>query len=133
MFDLYRVRMEFKGRLCGSVPLSSDLIPKWLKSRAPSDKPEEGKPLEEIEKEVLSTVMEKEVFDGNLPEEEKAVALGFQMDNNEFAVRAGTLKAHIKDCALQLARAKVIKITAFRSKIVRSTLASLRSLETLEV
>lgn len=119
MFDLYELKMEFEEKLCGSVPLSGDLIGKWLEARAPNEKTGEGKSLDEIEKEVRDTTSyyKQEVFGEDLPEDEKAVALGFQMVDGEFVLRAGTVKAHIKDCALQLSRSKTVKVVAFRSKI----------------
>jgi len=71
--------------------------------------------LKEIEEEVRDSVLEEE--EGAVSEKEKLISLGFQQQDGGFVVRAGTLKAHVKDCALQLHRAKVVKITSFRSKI----------------
>jgi hypothetical protein len=97
--------MKFTGRLCGSVPLSKDLVPIWLKSRMPAKKPEDGKPIKEIEKEVQDSIEETE----------ERVSLGFQQENGNLVVRGGTLKAHIKDCSLQVM--DIVGVKAFRSKV----------------
>lgn len=113
MFEMYKLRMEFTERLCGSVPLSDKAIEDWLKSRAPKTQPEKGPSLKEIAQEVRDTVMEEE----ETVDKEQLISLGFQQQDGELVLRAGTLKAHIKDCALQLYRAKTITVKSFRSKV----------------
>jgi len=113
MFEVYKLRMEFNERLCGSVPLSDQAIEAWLASRTPEKKPNEGASLEKIAKEVRATVMEE----AETVDKEGLISLGFQQQDDGLVLRAGTLKAHIKDCSLQLFRAKIVKITSFRSKV----------------
>lgn len=105
MWLFYEVSMNFEGRLCGSVPLSKELIRPWLESRMPNAKPEDARPIEEIEEEVLASIEEAE----------ERTTLGFQQDINGLFVRAGTIKAHIKDCANQIK--DVVKVKALRSKV----------------
>lgn len=114
----YEVSMNFVGRLCGSVPLSTELVPAWIDAR----KAREGvvkasdKPLDVITEEVLQT----------LPGEEEQklmdlITLGFQRTNingseeKVLVVRGGTIKSHLKDCANQLR--VPLGVTAFKSKV----------------
>lgn len=105
MWKVFDVSLMFEGRLCGSVPLSKELIRPWLESRMPNTKPDDARPIDEIEEEVIATIQETE----------ERTTLGFQQDENGLYVRAGTIKAHIKDCANQVK--DVLKIKALRSKV----------------
>lgn len=110
MFDVYQLEMEFVGRLMGSVPLKKELVRKWLEARAPAQ-PKPGPSLDEIENEVLDTIEDVEAMT------EEEVSLGFQQVNDVLVVRAGTIKAHLKDCARQLYAAKLVSVKNFRSKV----------------
>ncbi len=105
MFKNYKVEMSFKERLCGSVPLSKELVKPWLEARMPKKKPEDGKSIEELEKEVNES--NEEVIE--------KTTLGFQNFDGGLFVRGGTIKAHLKDCANQVK--DILKIKALRSKI----------------
>jgi len=106
MWDLYQVEMEFTGNLCGSVPLAKELIRPWLESRMPNTKPDNARPIEEIEQEVLESIEGVE----------ERTTLGFQHDSDGLLfVRSGTIKAHVKDCANQIK--DVLKISALKSKV----------------
>lgn len=105
MWLYFNLTMDFTGKLCGSVPLSKELIRPWLESRMPNTKPGNARPIEEIEEEILATIEETE----------ERTTLGFQKDEGGLFVRAGTVKAHIKDCANQIK--DVLKIKALRSKV----------------
>lgn len=107
MWKFYEVELSFTGRLCGSVPLSSELVPTWLKSRMPKNKPENGKSVEEIQKEV----------EDSIEEAIERTTVGFQSHDGALAVRAGTIKAHLKDCANQIKEAITPQIKLFRSKV----------------
>jgi len=101
----YKVKMRFNYRLCGSVPQSKQIVPLWLQSRMPKKKPDDAKPIEEIEKEVQDSIEDTV----------ERTTLGFQMDDVGLWVRGGTIKAHLKDCANQIK--DVLKIKAFKSKV----------------
>ena len=107
MWDEYKVKIRFTGRLCGSVPMSKELVPIWLKSRMPKNAPDDSRPIEEIEKEVLDSIEESE----------EKTTLGFQKNGDGYFVRGGTIKAHLKDCANQIKDAIKPKIKAFRAKV----------------
>jgi hypothetical protein len=107
MFKLYKVAMEFENRVCGSVPLSKELVPIWLKSRMPKNKSDNDRPVEEIEQEVLDSIQETE----------ERTTLGFQDQDGVLVVRGGTIKAHLKDCANQVKDALKPQIKAFRAKV----------------
>lgn len=100
LFLRYALDLYFTGYLCGSVPVAKDMIRPWLESRAPKRKPESGPSLDELEAEVISTLPDEQ----NIEDEMARITMGFQYDEDEGAifVRAGTLKAHLKDCALQV-------------------------------
>jgi len=105
MWQTVVVKWNFVDRLCGSMPMSKDLVPIWLKSRMPNQKPDNARPMEEIEHEVLASIEETE----------ERTMLGFQSDDTGYWVRGGNVKAHLKDCANQIK--DVVGIKAFRSKI----------------
>lgn len=107
MWKTGQVVMNFVGRLCGSVPLNKDIVEGWLEARMPKEKPEEGKSIEEIKKEVIESIEEVT----------EKVTLGFQKDGGVLVVRGGTIKAHLKDCANQIKDAITPKIKNFRGKV----------------
>lgn len=107
MWRTAKVRMEFTGRLCGSVPLNKEIVGAWLQARMPKEKPEEGKSLEDIKAEMMESLVDIE---------EKST-LGFQQNGEGYFVRGGTIKAHMKDCANQIKDTFKPEIKAFRSKV----------------
>jgi hypothetical protein len=107
MWQKAEVTMNFTGKLCGSVPLKKEIVEGWLEARMPKEKPEEGKSIEEIKKEVLDSIEEVA----------EKVTLGFQKNGNSLVVRGGTIKAHVKDCANQIKDAITPKIKNFRGKV----------------
>lgn len=100
LFIRYALDMHFTGRLCGSVPQSEELIRPWLESRAPANPPEDGPTLDDLAEEVTETLQPEEIQDEKI----KRITLGFQFDPDEggLFVRAGTIRAHLKDCANQV-------------------------------
>lgn len=111
MFKKYRIRWDFITELCASVPADPELRQKWLDSRKPRVKPPGGKSIDEINEEVLATLAE--------PEEELGSLLVFQRDKGVLVVRAGTIKAHIKDKARRVSSYLVGKIEGERSFATR--------------
>jgi len=107
MWQKAEVLMNFVGRLCGSVPLKKELVIPWLEARMPKEKPEEGKSIEEIKKEVLESIEDIE----------EKVTLGFQKNGQGLFIRGGTVKAHLKDCANQIKDAIKPQIKNFRGKV----------------
>ncbi len=114
-WTIYEVRWDFLTKLCGSVPADPELIKKWLAAREPEVKPPGGRSIGEVQEEVFSSLAE--------PEEEgpeRGTMLVFQRDNGHLAIRAGTIKAHLKDCARQISTLYVGKIAgekAFSTKV----------------
>lgn len=111
MFKTYDVRFAFLNNLCGSVPASPELISKWLESRKPRVTPPSHKTMEDIQSEVLATVME--------PENVEEKLLVFQRFEGSLCVRSATVRAHIKDCARVLSGQYVGKIQGERSFATR--------------
>ncbi len=107
MWQKAEVTINFTGRLCGSVPLKKELVSPWLEARMPKEKPEEGKSMEEIKKEVIEAIEDIE----------EKVTLGFQKNGRGLFVRGGTVKAHLKDCANQIKDAIKPQIKNFRGKV----------------
>lgn len=118
MYDYFEVTFNFTGRLCGSVPLSKDLVPAWLEARKPKTKPEDARPMDDLVDEVNKSI---EIQQEGLDEEEiqkiiEKTTLGFQADSEGFlVVRMGTIKAHLKDCANQIKEA--LGLTALKAKV----------------
>jgi len=98
LWNVLKVRWDFEGRLCGSVPMQKDLVGPWLQSRMGEVDPE-------VEAEVLETI----------DEAQDRVTLGFQKDENGIFVRGGTVKAHLKDSANQIK--DILGIKNLRSKV----------------
>lgn len=116
MWKEYELTMKFTGRLCGSVPQAKELIRPWLEARAPAKAPEGVgvtlPTLEELEEEVAATI-------NQASEVEERITLGFQRDpEGRLFVRSGTVKAHIKDCALQIS--KMVDVKNFRAKVANA-------------
>ncbi len=97
LWQKYKVVWEFKGKLCGSFPLSKDMISPWLEARKPTNKPEGGRSIKEIAEEATKSI-EVDVDAENQILEERTT-LGFQRYDDYLVMRGGTVKAHIKDCA----------------------------------
>lgn len=108
LWEFYEVQMNFNYRVCGSVPMSKEIVPIWLNSRKPKVKPDDAKPIEELIEEVNESIQE----------DMERTTLGFQQDDNGFFLRGGTFKAHMKDCANKIK--ELLGITAFRNKLAES-------------
>ncbi len=81
------------------------MVPIWLNSRKPKQKPEGAKPLEEIEQEVLESI----------EEDMERTTVGFQGDDKGLFTRGATIRAHLKDCANQIK--DFVSVKAFRAKV----------------
>jgi hypothetical protein len=104
MWELFELQMTMTDKLCGSVPLSKELIRPWLEARAPAAKPD-GPSLDELEEDVLASIEAVE----------ERTTLGFQQDDQGLFMRAGTIRAHLKDCSNQIR--DYLGVTALRSKL----------------
>lgn len=96
LWQKYKVTWTFMNRLCGSFPLSKDMISPWLEARKPTNKPEGSKSIAEITDEAIGSIRTTE--EENIALEERTT-LGFQRNDDYLVMRGGTVKAHIKDCA----------------------------------
>lgn len=112
IWSQYRVRWDFVTKLCGSVPADPEMRESWLKARMPSVRPPSSRSLAEINEEVVATLAEP-------IEEELGGLLVFQRVNGACCMRAGTIKAHLKDCARFLSSNYVGKIEGEKSFAVR--------------
>lgn len=107
MWKKGKVTINFINKVCGSVPMHKELVNAWLTARAPSKKPEDGKSIDELEIEVAETIEEAT----------EKVTLGFQKNGQGLFIRAGTFKAHLKDCANQIKDALDDTIKNLRGKV----------------
>lgn len=99
LWNRYHVSFHFLTKLCGSVPGDKEIVKKFVQSKMPPVKPVGGKDLEEIEQEVLDTLVEEELETSSLIFQR--VALNGSTEKYPV-LRAGTVRAHIKDCSTQL-------------------------------
>jgi hypothetical protein len=113
LWTRYRVRWDFLTKLCGSVPADPVLIKPWLESRRPTARPAGARSIDEINEEVLTTV------EGALSDDSEHSMLVFQRFNGDLVMRAGTIRAHMKDCARQISSLYVGKIEGLKSYAVR--------------
>jgi hypothetical protein len=105
IWTYYRTTWTFTTQLCGSVPQNPDLIEPWLRSRAPKNVPAavaagQAPTIDDLADEVESTLPDQDELDA---EKVRLITLGFQKNGQGLFVRGGTVRAHIKDCAGQIA------------------------------
>lgn len=107
LWSLYEVQWDGLNELCGSVPADPEIIRAWLESRRPKARPHDGKTINEIQEEVLASV---EVLD-----EAEFKILTFQRHDGQCVMRAGTIRAHIKECAKTISAQHVGRIEKERA------------------
>ncbi len=113
----YKLRMEFVTKVCGSIPADENVLRKWLESRQPRVKPPGGRSIDEINEEVLKSLAEEHEMD----DLETHSLLVFQRDKGVLALRAATVRAHIKDMARKISRHHIGKIkgeSSFATKVI---------------
>lgn len=113
----YNIRWNFLTKLCGQTPDNPNIIAKWIEARKPKVKPAGAKSIAEINEEVLESIARGE---GEPDEEYSKLVFAHDKDGN-LAMRAGTVKAHIKDCARVLSNQYVAKVQgerAFSTRVI---------------
>lgn len=110
LWTYYQVRWEFLTKLCASVPADPELIAAWIKAREPRVKPAGALSIQEIQEEVLASI---ERGEGEV--DESYSMLVFQRHDGVLVQRAGTVKAHIKDCARVLSNQYIDRIQGERA------------------
>lgn len=95
MFDAYRIVWNFEGKIVGSVPLDPSLAHSALEARGLQ--PSKPQPIP-VDPEPGAAPPSG----GNNAPELLRIVTGFQVWNGKLVLRAGTIKAHLKDCARQL-------------------------------
>ena len=116
LWTKYRVRWTFLTKLCSSVPADPELVKAWLAARDPLVKPAGARSIEEINEEVLASIER-----GEGEADQTYSMLVFQRDHGQLVMRAGTVKAHIKDCARVLSVQFVGRIQnerAFSTRVI---------------
>lgn len=108
LWMVYRVRLNFITKLCGSVPGDPELVKAWIAARKAQVRPPGGKSIDEIQEEVVASLMEP-------VGEETFSMLVFQKDSGRIVIRAATLRAHWKDCSRVLSAQWIGKIKGERS------------------
>lgn len=116
LWAFYRVRWTFLTKLCSSVPADPDIVKKWLEAREPLVKPAGALSIEEINEEVMASIERG----GGEPDQSFSM-LVFQRDHGHLAMRAATVKAHIKDCARVLSAQYIGRIANERAFSTRVT------------
>lgn len=109
----FRVTWNGLNKICASVPADPEIVKAWLDSRKPTVRPPTGPSIDEINEEVLAHMSE-----------EAAAASGqiliFQRDQGHCTMRAGTIKAHLKDCGRRLSSrmGQIQGEAAFSTKVI---------------
>lgn len=116
LWTSYRVRWTFLTRLCASVPADPEIVKKWIEAREPRVKPAGALSIEEINEEVLASIER-----GEGEADQSFSMLVFQRHNGALVMRAGTVKAHIKDCARVLSAQYIGRIENERAFSTRVT------------
>ncbi len=112
----YKVTLTFIGRLCGSVPASENVIAGWLESRKPSAKPPAGKTMSQINEEVINRLPDMEKENAEI---QKRSTVIFERVEGRLAVRAATIRAHLKDCTSQVQNQLVGRLKGERNFTTR--------------
>lgn len=104
LWTRFRVVWDILERLYASVPGDPEMITKWLEARKPKVRPPDARPMAEIQAEVVRSVLGDgpPPADGELTTEqapEEYSLLVFQSHAGCLAIRADTIRAHLKDCA----------------------------------
>lgn len=107
MWKRYEVELKFTTPFASSTPKNPKDIEAMLLARAPSKPPEDPTPLPELAEKVAEEVEAGE-------EVERGYAT-FKRDDEGLYYEARCVRAHIKDCALQLQG--LLGIKAFKSKV----------------
>lgn len=116
LWTSYRMRLEFLTRLCASVPADPEVIKKWLEAREPRVKPAGAMSIQEINEEVLVSIER-----GEGEPEQGFSLLVFQRYAGGLVQRAGTVRAHYKDCSRVLSAQFVGRIEgerAFSTRVI---------------
>lgn len=110
----YQARLTFLTRLCGSVPADPEIIKKWLEARQPTARAPGAKSIQDINEEVLASL--------ELGEQEQEYSLlQFQRQQGALVMRAGTMRAHLKDGARVLSAQYVGRLKgerAFSTRVI---------------
>ena len=94
MWTKYRVRWDGLNHLCGSVPADPKLVEAWLTARRPTARPPDARSIDELQAEVFDSLAAPDDFDTT-----ECAYLTFRRDKGILAMRAATIRAHLKDCA----------------------------------
>lgn len=116
LWTRYRVRWMFLTRLCSSVPADPELVKAWVNARQPRVKPAGALSIDEINDEVLASIER-----GEGEADSSFAMLVFQRHTEALVMRAGTVRAHIKDCARVLSAQFIGKIENERAFSTRVT------------
>jgi hypothetical protein len=111
LWETYRVRWDFITSLCSSVPANPDLIKAWLEARAPKVRPPNAKSIATIQEEVFNSIADPEDPDEIVAKN----MLVFQRNEGVLVMRAGTVRAHLKDCSRIISAEHVGTIKGERS------------------
>jgi hypothetical protein len=111
----YRVTWLGLSRLCSSVPADPEIVKAWIDARKPRVQPPGGLSLDEINEEVLASLAAETAERSG-----EGALLVFQRHQGQCVMRAGTIKAHLKDCGRRISAlvGKVEGEKAFSTKII---------------
>jgi len=116
MWTRYAVRWDFTTRMFGSIPADPEIVKAWIDARKPRVKPPGARSIDEIQEEILESIARGDEFD-----EASCNVLTFQRHKGACAVRADTIRAHLKDCARVLSNQHIGYIKgerAFSTRVI---------------
>jgi len=113
MWSVYDVTWTFVTKLCASVPANPKVRDAWIKAKMAKQRQPEGKTIQEIQEEVVSSLANRE----DLTEEDLELAslLVFQGLDGALVLRADTIRAHLKDCSRVLSYQYIEKLQGHKS------------------
>jgi len=117
MFEMWTeldLTLSFHNELCGGVPRQKDIVEAWIATRTATNPEfervkrrkekmelEPPRSLEEIKEEAIATL---DPLPDDVEEQMKKSWVGFNRDDDGLFVKAGNLRAHLKDCATVLGK-----------------------------
>lgn len=100
MWQVWRVGLMVEGQFGSSIPRGEKEIRAMLEHRMPAKKPEDGMPLDGLVAQVVSEVAVADEDDGEFV----PGWITFKRDEKGLYAEGRTIRGHLKDCALQVAK-----------------------------
>ncbi len=115
LWNEYRIQWTFITRLCGQTPANPNILKIWIENRQPRVKPAGAKSISEINEEVYNSIRRGDDAVSAEEQEELSKLVFAHDDAGNLAMRASTVRAHLKDCARVLSAQYIGRVEGERA------------------